>query len=603
MSRTAAPLNERDLAFALYEVLEAEDLARYPRFREHGRETFDAALATAAKLAQEKFAPHNRKADLNEPKLVDGRVEIIPEVKQALDAFAEAGFFAAHADFERGGMQLPWTVAQACYAWFQAANIGTFAYGFLTVAAANLLDVFASDDQKRRFLQPMLEGRFFGTMALSEPQAGSSLGDIRTLAEEDGAGGWLLKGSKMWISGGEHPLSETIVHLMLARIRGAAPGVKGLSLFIVPNHLLDEAGRPGARNGVTLAGLNHKMGYRGTTNTVLDIGGDRPCRAELLGEPGKGLAYMFHMMNEARTIVGMSAAMLAYAGYRQSLAYAAERRQGRPAGAKNPDAPPARLIEHADVRRMLLLQKSVAEGGLLLALYAARLVDVKNEDPDPAAREEAHLLLEILTPIVKAYLSERSLEANDAAIQIHGGYGYTRDFPVEQYWRDNRLNPIHEGTNGIQAMDLAGRKIAMADGAALDILSRRIAETAEAAAGDADLAADGAALSAALDRLRRTAARLIEIGRTDGPEAQLANASDFMEMAGHVVLAWISLKAALAANRALTAGATGDEADFYRGKLASRRYVFATDLPKIAALADRIEAGDRTALETQEAWF
>ncbi|MEQ8601861.1 MAG: acyl-CoA dehydrogenase [Marivibrio sp.] len=596
-------LSERDIAFALYEVLQAEDLTRYPRFAEHGRETFDGALATAKKLAEEKFAPHNRKADLNEPKLVDGAVQIIPEVKEALDAFAEAGFFAAHADFERGGMQLPWTVAQACYAWFQAANIGSFAYGFLTVAAANLLDAFADERQKARYMQPMLEGRFFGTMALSEPQAGSSLGDIRTTAEPDGEGGYVLKGSKMWISGGEHPLSETIVHLMLARIRGDKPGVKGLSLFIVPNHHLDDDGRPGARNGVSLAGLNHKMGYRGTTNTVLDIGGDRPCKAELLGEPGQGLAYMFHMMNEARTIVGMSSAMLAYAGYRYALGYAKERRQGRPLGAKDPSAPPARLIEHGDVRRLLLKQKAIAESGLALSLYAASLVDVKNEDPDEGVRAEAHLLLEILTPIVKAHLSDRALEANDAAIQVLGGYGYTRDFPVEQYWRDNRLNPIHEGTNGIQALDLAGRKIAMKDGAALRALTTRIDATASEGAAVETLAPQAAALAGALSRFEETAAALIRLGEAEGPAVQLANAQAFMELSGHLVTAWTALKAALVAQAALDAGAGGEEADFYRGKIQSCRFVVAHDLPKIDALARLIEEGERSALSMEEAWF
>lgn len=596
-------LNERDIAFALYELLQADQLTRYPRFAEHGRETFDAALGTAKKLAEEKFAPHNRKADLNEPKLVDGAVQIIPEVKQALDAFAEAGFFAAHADFERGGMQLPWTVAQACYAWFQAANIGSFAYGFLTVAAANLLDAFADERQKQRYMQPMLEGRFFGTMALSEPQAGSSLGDIRTTAEPDGEGGYLLKGSKMWISGGEHPLSETIVHLMLARVRGDKEGVKGLSLFIVPNHHLDEDGRPGERNGVSLAGLNHKMGYRGTTNTVLDIGGDRPCRAELLGEQGQGLAYMFHMMNEARTIVGMSSAMLAYAGYRYALGYAKDRRQGRALGAKDPSAPAVRLIEHADVRRMLLKQKAIAEGGLALSLYAASLVDVKNEDPDEAVRAEAHLLLEILTPIVKAHLSDRALEANDAAIQVLGGYGYTRDFPVEQYWRDNRLNPIHEGTNGIQALDLAGRKIAMRDGAALRALTQRIDATASEGAAVPTLAPQAAALAGALSRFEEITVHLQRLGREEGAAVQLANAQAFMELSGHLVMSWMALKAALVGQAALDAGATGAEADFYRGKIQTCRFVFAHDLPKIDALARLIEEGERSALEMEEGWF
>jgi butyryl-CoA dehydrogenase len=603
MSDTAI-LSERDIAFTLYELLKVDELTAYTRFAEHGRETFDGALGTAQKLAVDHFAPHNRKADLNEPKLVDGEVQIIPEVKPALDAFAQAGFFAAGADFERGGMQLPYTVAQACYAWFQAANIGTFAYGFLTVAASNLLQEFASDGQKDRYMQPMLEGRFFGTMALSEPQAGSSLGDIRTTAEEQEDGGYLLKGAKMWISGGEHPLSETIVHLMLARIRGAEDGVKGLSLFIVPNHHLDDDGNPGARNGVSLAGLNHKMGYRGTTNTVLDIGGDRPCHAELLGEPGKGLAYMFHMMNEARTIIGMSSAMLGYAGYRYALGYARDRKQGRVAGTKGKEAPIARLIDHGDVRRMLVMQKVVAEGGLALSLYAARLVDVSREDPDEGIRAEAHLTLEILTPIVKSYLSERSLEANDAAIQILGGYGYTRDFPVEQYWRDNRLNPIHEGANGIQAIDLAGRKISMQDGAALKALSARIRVTVETAGeGDETCAAHAAHLRDALSAMEDAAERLIAIGKQDGATVQLMNANAFMELSGHVTLAWIWLQAAQVAQAALDKGADGDDAAFYRGKLQAARYVFAVDLPKVTRLAALIDSADRSAFDMQDAWF
>lgn len=602
-------LSARDVAFVLHELIDVDRLTAYERFADHGRQTFDAALATAERIAVAEFLPHNRTSDLTEPVFRDGKVEIIPQIPAALEAFRKAGFFAAHADFEHGGMQLPWVVAQAAWAWFQAANLSTYTYPFLTVAAANLLAAFGSESQKARFLPHLLSGRFCGTMALSEPQAGSSLADVRTAATpEDGNGLYRLTGSKMWISCGEHDLADNIVHMMLARIRGAPAGVKGLSLFLVPKYRLGPDGEPAHWNGITLLGLNHKMGYRGATNTVLDIGNEAPCYGELVGAPGEGLKAMFHMMNEARIGVGMGAIALASAGYRFALGYARERRQGRLPGAKDPAAPPVRLVDHADVRRMLLVQKAVAEGGLAVGLEAARLVDVRAEDPDPTAREDAHLLLEILTPIVKAYFSDRALEANDCAIQVLGGYGYTRDFPVEQHWRDNRLNPIHEGTNGIQAIDLLGRKIALADGRAVRLLTERIATTVTAAGTAEGLNDEAAALSSALARVEAVTAELRGRLARD-PEGTLAHAVLYMEMAGHLVLGWIWLKSAVVAAAALARAASAgetlspEEAAFYRGKIATCRFVVANDVKRIEGLADRLLSGDRSALEMRDEWF
>jgi alkylation response protein AidB-like acyl-CoA dehydrogenase len=588
-----------DLDFILHDMLRVEELAEYPRFEEHGRETFEAVLETARRIAEDKFQPHNRAADLAEPKLVDGKVEIIPEIGQAIEAFNQAGFSAAHHDEALGGMQLPWTVVQAAFVHFQAANLSTAAYPFLSIAAANLIRAQGTDAQKARYLGPLLKGRYFGTMVLSEPHAGSSLSDVRTTAKPDGNQGYRLTGSKMWISGGEHEMAENILHLVLARIEGAPAGVKGLSLFLVPRIRED-----GALNDVRLVGLNHKMGYRGTVNTALAFGDGGDCHGELIGEANEGLAYMFGMMNEARIGVGLGAIMLAYQGYLTSLDYARERPQGRHPGEKDPDAPQVMLIGHADIRRMLLKQKAVAEGGLALGLWLARLVDRHGQDPSERERIEAGLLLDIVTPIIKAFFSDQALAANDAAIQIMGGAGYTRDHPVEQYWRDNRLNPIHEGANGIQAIDLLGRKATMRDGAAFGLLVREI-EAETVTARQAPMLEDlSDQLSSALNRVRHVTSVLTSAQL--GPMKMLANASEYMEMMGHLVLAWIWLRQASAAVEGLRGedgGHVGDREDFLKGKLHTCRYVFARELPKISPLADTLEHFDMTTFDMDTEWF
>src|SRR5574340_1226909 len=314
-------MNRRNLNFVLYELLDAEQLTRHAYYAEHSRETFDAIIDVAEQIAREKFYPHHMAGDANEPVVVNGRVELIPEVKEALVAYAEAGFLAAHHSVERGGVQLPRLIALACQVWFSAANIATTAYVGLTKGAANVIEAFGTPEQKERFLPPMLDGRYFGTMVLTEPQAGSSLADIATTAVPTEEGHYLVKGNKLFISAGEHELSENIVHLVLARIKGAPAGVKGLSLFIVPRYRINPDGSLGASNDVALAGLIHKMGYRGTTSTMLNFGENDRCQGYLIGEPNRGLACMFHMMNEARINVGLGATMLGYAGYLYSLDY------------------------------------------------------------------------------------------------------------------------------------------------------------------------------------------------------------------------------------------------------------------------------------------
>ncbi len=606
-------LSRRDLEFVLYELLAVESLTSRARYADHSRETFDAALDTCERMATELFEPHYKKSDENEPHAVrddDGgeHVHMIPEVKQALTAFCDAGLMAAGQDYDLGGMQLPAVVNAACFAWFKGANVATAGYPFLTIGNANLLLAHGTREQIDTYVRPMMEGRFFGTMCLSEPQAGSSLADIKTRAEPQADGSYRLFGNKMWISAGEHDLSENIIHLVLAKIPGGPPGVKGISLFIVPKKLVNGDGSLGERNDVALAVLNHKMGYRGTTNTLLNFGegkfkpgGNAGAVGYLVGEPNHGLACMFHMMNEARIGVGMGAVLLGYTGYLHALDYARNRPQGRHPAAKDPASPQVPIIEHADVRRMLLAQKAYVEGGLALCLYCARLVDEQKTGESDAARLESRLLLDILTPITKSWPSQWCLEANSLAIQVHGGYGYTRDYKVEQFYRDNRLNPIHEGTHGIQAMDLLGRKVGMEQGRAFELLLARIGETASAAAAsEAQLlqhcarALNAAALDAALTTRQLLSSRDANL--------MLANASVYLEMLGHVVVAWIWLRQAALAERAL-AGAQAEDKAFYLGKLQACRYFFGYELPRTAPQNELLRSLDATCLEMHDEWF
>lgn len=595
-------LSSRNLAFELYEVLDAETLTRRERFADHSRETFDAALGTARSIAEKHFAPHNRKGDEEEPRFVDGAARLIPEVKPAVEAFLEAGFHNATRDFDQGGMQLPTLLSQACFAHFQAANVGSSAYPFLTMGAANLIESFGSEEQKRRFLQPMIEGRFFGTMALTEPHAGSSLSDIRTRAEPAADGSYRLRGNKIFISGGDHPLGENIVHMVLAKLPDAPPGVKGISLFIVPKFLVNEDGSLGERNDVILAGLFHKMGYRGTTSTALNFGDQGACVGYLVGKPHHGLAYMFQMMNEARIGVGMGAVMLGYAGYLYALDYARQRPQGRLPDGKDPSVPQVAIIEHADVRRMLLAQKAYVEGAFDLALYAARLVDDSQTLADEDERRAAGELLDLLTPVVKSWPSEFCLKANALAIQVLGGHGYTRDYPVEQYYRDNRLNPIHEGTHGIQSLDLLGRKVGQNGGAALKRLTRLIQTTCAQAAEYPGLAPLAQPLERLLGHLSQVTLALLGDLLQGQVTRGLANSALYLKAFGHAVIGWRWLEQALRAERGLAEGAPAD-VDFYRGKLQAARYFLTWEVPARHHELTLLEARDDTCLAMADAWF
>ena len=611
------------LDFLLYNWLQAETLNTRERFADHSRETFDAVLDTCERIAREKYAPFNRTVDTHEPHFDGERVTLPQATKDAYDAYAASGMLSAAQDYDIGGMQLPYTVDAAANAFFAVASI-SISSSLLSVGNANLLMVHGTDLQKKVFALNEFSGRFSGTMCLSEPQAGSSLSDVATRAVPDGEAfesdplgpRYRLTGHKMWISSGEHELSENIVHLVLAKIPGAdgklVPGTRGISLFIVPKNLVDTEGNlTGVRNDVALAGLNHKLGWRGTTNTLLNFGeGKYPVAGRagavgyLVGEAGRGLACMFHMMNEARIGIGMAATMLGLAGYYASLDYAKNRPQGRPvqgpkdgaaAVVKDAAQPQVRIVEHADVKRMLLAQKSYGEGALALNLFCARLVDEQHTG-DAAAADEARLLLEVLTPIAKSWPSEWCLEANSLAIQIHGGYGYTRDFPVEQYWRDNRLNMIHEGTHGIQAMDLLGRKVLMEGGRGLQLLAGRINATIERAIQVPSLAAHANALGKALQDVGAATKAAWATGQ---PADALSNAVPYMQAFGHTVLAWVWLDVALATLAADAALAQPASV----GRMGAMRFFFHYELPKIGAWLQVVSTRDATCASFPEEAF
>ena len=610
------------LDFLLYEWLDVNQLQQRERFADHSQETFDAVLDTCERIAREKYAPFNRLVDTEEPRF-DGDKVILPQATHdAQKAYAESGMLSAAQDYEIGGMQLPYTVEAAANTFFAMASV-SMGSGLLTVGNANLLMAHGSELQKQVFALNEFSGRWSGTMCLSEPQAGSSLSDVMTRATPDGAAFQQdplgardrLKGNKMWISAGEHELTENIIHLVLAKIPGPdgklIPGVKGISLFIVPKKMVNTEGQlTGVRNDVALAGLNHKCGWRGTTNTLLNFGEGKfkvstdntdsdgsGAVGYLVGEPGRGLGYMFHMMNEARIGVGLAATMLGMAGYEASLEYAKNRPQGRPVAGgtqkvvKDAAQAQVRIIEHADIKRMLLAQKSYCEGALALELYCAKLVDEQHTGSTENA-DEARLLLEVLTPIAKSWPSEWCLEANSLAIQIHGGYGYTRDFPVEQYWRDNRLNMIHEGTHGIQGMDLLGRKVLMEEGRGVKLLAARMLNTAQKAQAFPDLAEDAKALTTALQKVTQATQMAWSTGQ---PQEALANAVPYLQAFGHLVLAWIWLD--------VSASCRGEASPKQTGRQAAAKYFYRYELPKIDAWLNVVGGRDMTCANLSEEAF
>lgn len=593
-------LKTRDVEFLLYEVFNVNELMKNERYCHHDRETFAAVIELARDFAEQKFYPLAKPLDQNEPYLKDNKVVTIPELKNTLDEYRELGFTKMSAEIALGGMQLPFVIAQAAGAFLAAANVSAIAYSFLTTAAANLLSKYGATSLKNRFLGPMIEGVFFGTMNLSEPQAGSSLADIKVVAKPTKSEHYLISGTKMWISGGEHELSENIVHMVLARLEGAPSGIAGISLFLVPKYREDSEGNFTKQNDIQVVGLNHKMGWHGTTNTVLNYGENSDCHGYLIGEPNKGLLYMFHMMNEARIGVGMHATALGYTGYLHSLSYAKERIQGRRLGALKSELDQVSIIEHPDVKRLLMMQKLAVEGSLALTLFCAFLYDKYLVETNRSSKEEINLLLELLTPVAKSWPSEYCLEANKHAIQVLGGYGYTKDFPLERFYRDNRLNPIHEGTHGIQALDLIGRKIFINEGRSFVYLLTLIKETISRAKEDAELKIFGDQLEASIIQLE-SVVKLIKLKRKSSNDyLALSSAGIFLDAFGLILIGWMWLKQGIVVFEKLR---VEDTNPFYLGKKSTIKFYFNHDLPKARERLDFIARFDSSFVEMESDWF
>ena len=592
-------INEKDLNFLLYDVFDAESLNSIPFYQDHDRTTFASVIQTAHRIAQDHFAPHNSKADALEPQFDGKTVSTLPEVKAAWQHFVEAGFLTPRHCYQDGGMQLPALIYSACIGLFVGANPSTASYPFLTSAAANLIDAFGTEQQKQTFLPSLFNGSFAGTMAMTEPDVGSSLGDLTTKAIPQADGSYKIKGQKMYISGGDQDITDNIIHLVLARVEAGPAGVKGISLFIVPKYRVNEQSQPRQDNDVLLAGLLHKMGYRGTTSTALSFGENDNCIGYLIGEEGKGLSYMFKMMNEARIAVGLSGAMIGYRGYLSSLDYAKKRPQGRKPAEKKQNSQPINIIEHADVKRMLLAQKAYVEGSLALCLYASKLVDRYEAGGD----KDAGILLDLLTPVVKSFPSYYGPKANDLAIQVLGGAGYIRDYPVEQCYRDNRLNAIHEGTHGIQALDLLGRKLWLHNGKGLQLLLSNVNTTLANARDIAELQGLLQTFQKKLLTLTKTTQVLGHHLQAGKVNETLANSALYLDMLGKMVVAWLWIEMAEKAHSTFSNSNSPEDQAFLCGKQQACKYFIEWELGEIEHQSHLLTSLDNTCSAMEKDWF
>lgn len=596
-------MNERDLEFMLYELFDSEALINRERYQDHDRHTFNEVINTAKAIAEKHFLPIRQKLDTHQPTFDGKKVHVIPELKPAIKAVNESGIGSATADYNLGGMQLPPIIASAAGSYLSVAGGTGIGYNMLTTANANLLQAHGSNELIKTWVKPMREGRFMGTMAMTEPGSGSGLGDLTTKAVKAADGTYRISGNKIFISGGDHDLSENIVHLVLARLQGAPKGVKGISLFVVPKFLLNDDGCVGEYNEVALAGLFHKMGGRAQTSTALSFGEKNGSIGYLVGDENCGLKYMFHMMNEARIMVGTSGAVLAVAGYQYSLDYAKNRPQGRLPSCKDPLSPMVNIIEHADVRRMLLAQKSYAEGAMALVLYGTQLSDDENTAPTKEQREHAHILLDFLTPIIKTWPSEYGPKSNSYAIQILGGHGYINEHPVEMFYRDNRLNPIHEGTTGIQSLDLITRKVPMNKMQGYNATINEIIKTLEVAKQYNTLNEFVGQLEIAVKTLKLTTQSVLTSMSTTNIDLALANSVKYLELFGHVIIAWLWLKQGLVATKALAEQPHQEDEYFYLGKLHALQYFYRFELPKIDLWSNILTSTDSTSFDMQAEWF
>jgi alkylation response protein AidB-like acyl-CoA dehydrogenase len=588
--------SRRNLNFLLYEVFNATELTHYPYYSAHDRETFDMTIDAVTQIGDTIMFPHFRDLDRNQPELKNGKVTVHPKVGEYLKAMGDAGLIGTGFSFEDGGQQLPEIVKSILGFILMAANNGMM-YTGLTSGAARLIASFASEELKQTYVEKMLGGKWQGTMALTEPQAGSSLSDITTSATPQADGSYRIKGQKVFISAGDHDQCENIIHLMLARIDGAPKGTKGISLFVVPKYRLD-----GTENDVTSTGIYHKLGQRGVPAMHLTMGDRDDCHGWLVGEPHRGLNYMFQMMNEARIGVGMTGVAIASAAYGASLQYAKERPQSRRLNEKSAlDSPQIPIIQHPDVKRMLLLQKAIVEGSLSLLMETARCADIAHASEDPEEKEKYHLMLELLTPVAKTYPTEMGLVAVSNGLQVLGGYGFTEDFPLEQLYRDIRITPIYEGTTGIQSQDLLGRKMTMKGGKPAQYLFGEVAKTIAEAETHENLKPYAQKLKAELARLQEVTMALMPYAMQGDIERFLMDATLYMEMFGISTVAWQWLKQAVVAQRTIvTQNPDGEELAFYEGKIHTMKFFFHYEVPKTLGLAVRLKDNEVLTIATEK---
>ena len=584
MTAYRAPL--RDHRFVLHELLRVERYRNVPTFADAARETVDSVLEEGGRMAEEVLFPLNRDGDEEGCRFEDGVVATPRGFKDAYRTCREAGWVGLDGDPEYGGAGLPQVVATCVAEMRGSANLSFETYMGLTAGAALAIDTHGDDAQRRAYLPRMLSGEWSGTMNLTEPHCGTDLGLLRTRAEPREDGTYSVTGTKAFISAGEHDLTENIIHLVLARIAGAPAGVRGISLFIVPKFLIGPDGEPGERNAVVCGAIERKMGIKASATCVMHYDG---ATGYLLGEENRGLHAMFTMMNRARLGVGVQGLALGEVAYQNAAAYAKERLQGRaPSGGGPPGAAADPIIVHPDVRRMLMTMRAFTEGGRALALWTAFALDMARHDPDERARRDAGDLVSLVTPVVKAWLTDMGFEATNLGLQVHGGAGYVRDTGVEQFVRDARITQIYEGTNGIQALDLVGRKIPARHGRALRQVFHPIDRFVAEAAGDENLKDMAGLLGKSFGRLQSATAWIGEKGAQD-PEQAAGAARDYLRLFALVVVGYLWARTARTARDALARGT--DERAFYEAKLATADFFFARMLPDTSSLLSRIVSG------------
>ncbi|MBI4705278.1 MAG: acyl-CoA dehydrogenase [Deltaproteobacteria bacterium] len=604
----------RDIKFTLFEQLDIDKLTATERYGAFGRQDMELILDEAYKLAREAMAPISAAVDREGCTIKDGKVTVPQVMHEPYRLFVEGGWQALNHSPEFGGQGAPDCLMLACCDLFIGANL-TFNLGaLLTTGAAHLVEAFGSEELKRTFVEKMYTGKWAGTMCLTEAQAGSDVGAVKTKAVKEGDH-YLIEGEKIFITFGDHDLTENVVHAVLARVEGAPKGTAGISLFVVPKYRVAPDGSVGEPNDVVCSGIEHKLGIHGSPTCTLVFGQDGKCHGYLLGEENKGMRAMFQMMNEARISVGLQGAALGNAAYQAALAFAKERVQGTDIRQfRDPNAPRVPIIRHPDVRMMLMRQKAYGEGMRALLYFAAYCGDRARADASQSARERYEGLLEIMTPVCKAYCSDMGFRVTEWALQTFGGYGYCKEYPAEQYLRDCKIASIYEGTNGIQALDLVGRKMGMKNGAYVFALIAQIGSWVEATRSHAALAPLSSALGAARDAWTKVNGYFMEAAMTKKLLVPLVNASTYLSLTGDVLLAGLLLDQARIAwdklvplcqkagvdpadGKAVSELAKQDpEVRYLDAKVKTARYFCLYELPLVQAKAAAIQSGDMSAL-------